>query len=82
LADKVLPPPADLRAFWERAATAIQSLDPSFADFESAFELEHVKHFGPHVLGFLGWQQVAVKPMRSWFQFRQQVELVFGLSQE
>lgn len=56
LADEKLPPPADLRAFWQKVATAIRSLDPTFANFEHDFEREHVQNFGPHVLGFMGWQ--------------------------
>ncbi len=39
-------------------------------------------HFGPHVLGFLGWQQVAAKPPKNWHALMTEVEVVFGISSE
>lgn len=82
LADEQLPAPQDLRAFWQKVATAIRSLDPTFANFEHEFTWEHVHNFGPHVLGFMGWQQVSAKPNRDWNGFVREVELVFGMSSE
>ncbi len=82
LADTVLPAPADLRAFWQKTTAAIKSIDPSFGSFELDFTFDHVQSFGPHVLGFAGWQQVASRGCRTWAQFVKEVELVFGLSSE
>ncbi len=39
-------------------------------------------HFGPHVLGFLGWQQVAAKQPKNWHALMKEVEVVFGMSRE
>ncbi len=39
-------------------------------------------HFGPHVLGFLGWQQVAAKQPKNWHTLMKEVKVVFGISRE
>jgi hypothetical protein len=82
LAEEFIPPPQDLRAFWARVATAIKSLDPSFAQFEGQFDAQHVQNFGPHVLGFVGWQQVSHKMPRTWHDLRREADICFGLTKE
>ena len=55
LAEQELPDPQDLSAFWGGVERAIQSLDPSFKDFEVLFGEEHIAHLGPYILGARGW---------------------------
>ncbi len=55
LAEKELPEPQDLSAFWGGVERALLSLDPSFRDFKMLFREEHVANLGPYILGAKGW---------------------------
>ncbi len=82
IADDTIPEPTSLRSFWEWVDHAMHSLDPSFENYQNRFTREHVQRFGPHLVGFEGWQQICDRDMVDWWQFEKEVESVFGLSSE
>ncbi len=82
LAEADVPQPRSLAPFWLGVEAALQSLDPSWEDFQSnpGLGAAHVQKLGPLIVGAAGWALIKDDPMPTWASFRAKVEENFGLS--
>lgn len=73
-----LPRQQDLRQFWRRAESVLNTLADGV--HVSAFNTAHITLFGPLVLGETTWELFSSQSFGNWSEFKEKVEARFGLS--